>query len=293
MHALSLLKLADVDLARGQLFRPSAVAVAAIAIVMGAIVVACIWIGWRGGIVFGGHGAIPALLAWWVVFWLGLFFLFYANDWRKTLKPTAWLALAADDGVYVKYRSYRNVSWSEEDLQVVFAPYRVISGARIDKRTWLTPETQTRATRSERVTYVELELVDADLGELQQRLADERAGKPGRSPGGSKTWQHFPVSVEPGNVLRIEWRARPGAAAFIQCLAAHGVQIRAPAATRADLRKAPDDEQVRELARRGQVLDLIRVLRYNSDMTLVQAKTEAERLIAEARTSLAERDARR
>ena len=120
MHALTLLRPADVDLTRGQPFRPSAVAVAAIAIVMGAIVVACIWIGWRGGIVFGGHGAIPALLAWWVVFWFGLFFLFYANDWRKTFQRGAWLALTTDDGVYVKYRSYRNVSWSDEDLQVVF-----------------------------------------------------------------------------------------------------------------------------------------------------------------------------
>ena len=55
MHALTLLRPADVDLTHGQLFRPSALAVAAIAIVMGAIVVACIWIGWRGGIVFGGH----------------------------------------------------------------------------------------------------------------------------------------------------------------------------------------------------------------------------------------------
>jgi len=203
-----------------------------------------------------------------------------------------WLALTTDDGVYVKYRSYRNVSWSDEDLQVVLVPYRVVAGARIDQRTWRTPETLTRDTRSERVTYVELELVDADLGELQQRLADERVGKPARSAGGSKTWRHFPVSVEPGNVLRIEWRARPGAAAFVESLAAHGVQIRAPAATTADLRKAPTEEQVRELARRGQLIDLIRVLRYNSDLTLVQARTEAERLIAEAKASPGEGDAR-
>jgi len=294
MHAFSLLSPAQVDLARGRLFRVSAAAVATIAIVVGAIVGACIWIGWRGGVVLAGHGAIPALLAWWVVFWLGLFFLFYANDWRKTLAPGAWLALAADDGVYVKYRSYRNASWSKDDLQVVFVPYRAIASARIDKRTWLTPETRTRDTRSERVTYVELELPDADLDELQQRLADERASKPGRSASGaSKTWQHFPVSVEPGNVMRIEWRARPGAAAFVACLAAHGVHIGTAAATNVDLRKAPSEEQMRELARRGQTIELVHVLRYHSEMTLVQAKTEAERLIAEAQQATDDRDWKR
>jgi hypothetical protein len=52
--------------------------------------------------------------------------------------------------------------------------------------------------------------------------------------------------------------------------------------TKADLRNEPNEEQVRELARRGQVIDLIRVLRVNSDMTLAQAKNEADRLIAEA-----------
>lgn len=188
--------------------------------------------------------------------------------WRKTLKPGAWLAFAANDGVYVKYRSYQNSSWGEHDMQVVFVPYSAMAGARIDKRTWLTPETQTRAPRSERLTYVELELPDTDLTELAQRLADERAGKPGRSARGTKTWRHFPVSVEPGNILRIEWRARPGAGRFTECLATHGVNIGVPAATTADLGKNPSETQVRELARRGQTIELIRVLRYNGKMTL-------------------------
>jgi hypothetical protein len=205
MDALPLLRPPDVDLSSGQLFRVlSARAVATIAIVMGVLVAACIWIGWRGGVVFGGRGVIPAVLAWWIVFWLGLFLLLYANDWRKALKPGAWLALATADGVYIKYRSYRNLSRNQDAPQVVFVPYQVIESARIDRHTWLTPESQSRDTRSERLTFVELELADMDLSELEQRLADERTGKPGRSARGTKTWRHFPVSVEAGNVVRVE-----------------------------------------------------------------------------------------
>jgi len=283
MDALPLLRPADVDLSSGQLFRVSARAVATITIVMGVLVAACIWIGWRGGVVFGGRGMIPAVLAWWVVFWLGLFLLFYANDWRKARKPSAWLALATGEGVYLKYRSYRNLGWNQDVSQVAFVPYELIESARIERHTWLTPESQSRDTRSERVTYVELELADADLGEFEQRLADERAGKPGRSARGTRTWRHFPVSVEAGNVVRIEWRAHPGAAAFLEYLTARGVLIAEAGATTIDLRNAPDEDQLAELARRGQTLDLIRVLRFNTDMPLTQAKAEAERMIADAK----------
>ena len=185
--------------------------------------------------------------------------------------------------MYIKFRSYRNLSWNQDAPQVVFVPYQVIESARIDRHTWLTPESQSRDTRSERLTFVELELADMDLSELEQRLADERTGKPGRSAGGTKTWRHFPVSVEAGNVVRVEWRALPGAAAFVECLAAHGVLIAEAATTTSDLRNAPDEDQLQELARRGQTLDLIRVLRFNSDMALTEAKAEAERLIADAR----------
>jgi len=69
------------------------------------------------------------------------------------------------------------------------------------------------------------------------------------------------------------------------------VDVELQVKTRADLRNNPSEERVRELARRGQVIDLIRVLRVNGDMTLAQAKQEAERLIAEAGTQERKRDA--
>jgi hypothetical protein len=283
MPVLRLLKPVEVDLAAGRLFRVSATAVAIVTVCTGALLLASLAIGARSGILLGSGGVAPAVLAWWVVLWLGLFFLFYGNDWRKAWAPGAWLALAAEDGVYVKYRSFRNVDWSSDDAQVTFIPYGAIGAARIDKRTWLTPSTQTGRTRSESVTYVELTLRDVDLSELEQRLADERIGKPGRTARGLKIWRHFPVSAEPGNVVRVEWRARPGAAAFAECIAAHGVIVEAPRSSEADLRRGASEPQLLELARRGDVIQLIRVLRHDGAMTLTQAKAEADRLIAEAK----------
>jgi hypothetical protein len=284
MPVLRLLKPVEVDLAAGRVFRVSSTAVAIISVCTGVLVLACIAIGARSGILLGSGGVAPAVLAWWVVLWLGLFFVFYANDWRKASAPSAWLAVAAQDGVYLKYRSFRNVSWSGDDEQVAFVPYGAIAAASIHNRTWLTPSTRTGRTLSESVTYVELTLRDADLSELERRLADERAGKPGRSPRGLKIWRHFPVSLEPGNVVRVEWRARPGIAALAECLAAHGVTIEAPRSSKADLSRNASEAQLLELARRGEVIQLIRVLRHDDRaMTLVRAKTKAERLIAEAK----------
>jgi len=97
MPVLLLLKPMEVDLAGGRLFRVSATAVAIIGVCTGALLLACISIGARSGILLGSGGAAPAVLAWWVVFWLGLFFFFYANDWRKASAPSAWLALPSSD----------------------------------------------------------------------------------------------------------------------------------------------------------------------------------------------------
>src|SRR5690349_7433216 len=247
MTELTLLRPADVPLAQARVFRVSGTALASIAIVLGLIVAAFCWIGWRG--------TVRAVIAGWVVFWLGFFALLYANDWRKALSPDAWLAALTADRLYVKFRSYRNLSWSDADPQVVFVPYSAIASARSHRRTWLTSERRSGAVRREPVTYIQIALTGVDTTALAESLAAERAGKPGRKPGGTTIWRHFPVSIEPGDILRIEWRARPHAAAFLDALAAHGVAIETRLSTTADVRR-PDREQLEELARRGNMIEL-------------------------------------
>lgn len=277
---LRLLALREVPLAGLRVFRVALVSLTLTNLILGAVVIACVWIGWRGGIAFTRRDGVPGFIAWWAAAWLGLFWFFFANDLRKALKPSAWLAAAGAEGVYLKWRSYQNLRWGLDDAQVVFIPYRAIAGAQLNRRTWLTPERHPGPTRSESYAYVELRLsAFVDGAELGKRLAEERAGRPGGRVTHTK-WGHFPVSLEPDNVLRIEWRARPGAAAFLEFLARHGVFVAAAKKSSADLVEHPDDAALqRELARRGDVIGLIRVLRRNPDLSLEDAKAKAEALI--------------
>lgn len=71
--------------------------------------------------------------------WLGLFWALIVNDLRKALKPTAWVAATADDGVFIKWRSYQNLGWDVDDAQVLFLPWREIRRIRRHDRTWITP----------------------------------------------------------------------------------------------------------------------------------------------------------
>ena len=70
MPGLRLLRPVEVDLAAGRVFRVSMSAVAIISVCTGVLLVACIAIGARNGILLGSVGMAPALLAWWIVFWL-------------------------------------------------------------------------------------------------------------------------------------------------------------------------------------------------------------------------------
>lgn len=283
MNDLRFLVPAVVPLAGARMFRVSTLSHALAALIVGAVVAACVWVGWRGGVALGRTGALPAFIAWWIVFWLGLYWLLVMNDWRKARGPHAWLAAAASDGVYIKWRSYQNAHWGTDDAQVVFIPYRLIAAVQEHHRWWLTPGDR-GATRMERRSYVELRL-DADTEALAQRLADERRSRPGGAARKRSTWRHFPLSVEPGNVLRIEWRARPRMRVFVDHLQGHGVAVEAAQTGTLDLTRTTDEAQLRELARHGDVMALVRALRRDSRMSLADAKAQAEVLIAQARIS--------
>lgn len=280
---LRLLTPGEVPFDRLQVFRYSALSRILATLISGAVVLGCIWIGWRGGVTLGKEGAIPGFIAWWVAFWIGIYFLFVAADLRKILRPPAWLAATGEDGVFLKWRSYLNAHWGSGDVQVVFIPYRSIAGAGVHARTWFTRSDREGGSREERHSFVELRLAEqVDTAELAKRLAEERDGRPSGIKQKSR-WGHFPVSIEPENVLRIEWRARPGADAFVEILRGRGIAIEQTRTSRSDLRDQAVPGQLAELARRGDTMTLIRVLRTNSDMSLTDAKQRAEAMIREAR----------
>lgn len=254
-------------------------------LLMGIVVGFCIWVGLRGGIGFGKDGALPGFIAWWIVFWLGLFWLVLANLFLKSLKPSAWLVRAGSQGMYIKWRSYQNVAWQAEGPQVVYVPYRNIAEARRHKRRWDTPENRHGGNREVRNTFLELQLRDTDATELSQRLADERAGSPGGNRIRQGRWGHFPVALELDDLLRVEWRATPGITTLLELLRDRGVAIATPLSTQTDLTISAGEADLQELARQGDLMAMIRVMRANGDVNLEQAHVRAKAMIAESQES--------
>ncbi|MBK6939078.1 MAG: hypothetical protein IPH13_02580 [Planctomycetes bacterium] len=231
------------------------------------------------GAVSAGMNGLQTAIAWWCAAWLGLFALLLANDVRKALRPEAWLVIVGASGVHVKWRSYQNVSPAEEgDVDVVVLPHRAIALARINDREWVTPGRR-GAERSARHRFVELTLQDVDTTTLEEALRLERSGRTQTGSKRSAHWAHHPVTLEPGGILRIEWGARGKPEHLLDVLRERGVPIGDAAASRTELVRVGSDDDVREIARRGDVMTLIAVLRKTRGLDLTSAHTQARALV--------------
>lgn len=216
---------------------------------------------------------------WWGVFWLGGFWLLLMHTVLKTRHADAWLVKVADDGLYIKWRSYQNVAHGRDGLQVVFVPFARIAVARAHKKSWTTPDSFAGGGRDVRHRFLELRLVNRlGLDHLRQCLDDERGRRFQRS---RAVWQHYPVSLEENYVLRVEWDARPSIEFLLENLQASGVQIDHELRSDVDLTTtAASDGEMDELARRGDLMALVRILRVRDrTLDLTQAREQASELI--------------
>jgi hypothetical protein len=216
---------------------------------------------------------------WWGVFWLGGFWLLLMHTALKTRHADAWLVRVGDSGLYIKWRSYQNVAHGREGLQVVFVPFSRIAAARSHKKSWTTPENIAGGGREVRHRFLELRLVNPlGLDELRQYLDEERSGRLQRSRG---VWHHYPVSIETNQVIRVEWDARPDISVLLDDLRSAGVRIESDLRTEVDQTDASTrDDELQELARRGDLMALVRVLRVrDSTLDLTQAREQARAMI--------------
>ena len=216
---------------------------------------------------------------WWGVFWLGGFWLLLMHTALKTRHADAWLVRVGDSGLYINWRSYQNVAHGREGLQVVFVPFSRIAAARSHKKSWTTPENIAGGGREVRHRFLELRLVNPlGLDELRQYLDEERSGRLQRSRG---VWHHYPVSIETNQVIRVEWDARPDISVLLDDLRSAGVRIESDLRTEVDQTDASTrDDELQELARRGDLMALVRVLRVrDSTLDLTQAREQARAMI--------------
>lgn len=226
-----------------------------------------------------GSGMAAGIAAWGVL-WLSILLLAFGADLRRALDRAAWVVQLTDDGIFVKLRSYKYPATT--GAMALFVPYRALRSARRYERLWITDDADGETTRR-RQRCAELVLDPAlSLDALIAHLAQERAGfafRPGRIS--VRTFfRHFPVTVEPGHVVRIEWRARPSLTDLLQHVGAFA-RIGAPVALTSDLRRHADDDTLRDFARQGDVIALTVAIRQRRGGTLAEARARAERYLAD------------
>jgi hypothetical protein len=138
-----------------------------------------------------------------------------------------WLLRMTDHGLFIKFRSYLNNHFDDQDLTVVFIPYSEIRSARSVKERRQVPDQDERnrpGTMAKTRRIVEVELA-GDSTPLREALARERQRLFSNSvigAGGISTrYQHIPVQFANRTLLQIEWGAVPSAQALLDALTRH------------------------------------------------------------------------
>jgi hypothetical protein len=154
----------------------------------------------------GPAQAVPPQYRTWAGFAaLGLVGFALLLVWARRFRNTGWLARITGTGLVIKFRSPRNHrSLSKGDVVAFRLPWHEIA--------WAIPAGG--AEHGGRLTHLEMKLRTGDQFPLKMHLANER----GRKPSGKRHWwggrmsvaPHHPVHLQNDNVLRLEWKVRPG-----------------------------------------------------------------------------------
>jgi hypothetical protein len=210
-----------------------------------------------------------------------LFLLFTLKMVTARFHPSNWLVRMHETGIYVQYRSYLNSQLPSEDPSVVFISLGEIASARLVKERVTTPDpAKSGGTQTQYLRYIELEL-SGDTAPLAKALQDERAEQAPfekRWYGTSSTlYRDYPLTMTAPAFLRIRWDVVPGAHKFLDALRPYTV-IADPVSLTQDftrlksLSREDQQQQLRELAARGQTITAVYTARKLYGCSLGEAK---------------------
>lgn len=229
---------------------------------------------WKAGYFFG-----PFLL---------LFVLFTMGYVTARFHPSNWLVRMNDMGIYVQYRSYLNYDLPPDDPTVVFLAFGEITSAHLLKERVEAPDpTKPGSTQTQYLRYIELE-ISGNTAALVSALSGERgesAPMIKRWYGGSSStlYQDYPVTITAPPFLRIRWDVVPRAKAFLEALRPYTVLSDTVSLTHdfahmQSLSREAQQEQLRELAARGQTVTAIYTARKLYGCSLEEAKEMVDSL---------------
>jgi len=256
------------------------------------------------------HARLQALIVWLAGFaaTTALFFHAYTGKWPPgyifgsflllfvllTLRmvtarfhPSNWLVRMNETGIYVQYRSYLNYQLPTDDPSVVFVSLGEIASARLVKERVATPDpAKPGGTQTQYLRYVELELSGetAPLAKALQAERAEQAPLEKRWYGTSSTlFRDYPLTMTAPTFLRIRWDVVPGAHKFLDALRPYTV-IADPVSLTQDftrlksLSREEQQQQLRELAARGQTITAMYAARKLYGCSLGEAKEMVDSL---------------
>lgn len=223
---------------------------------------------WKPGYIFG-----PFVL---------LFVLLMMRLVTARFHPSNWLVRMNDTGLYVQYRSYLNYELPSDDPSVVFLAFGEIASAHLLKERVEVPDpAKPGRTETQFLRYVELE-IPGNTAPLVSALCNESgesAPMVKRWYGGSSStlYQDYPVTIAAPPFLRIRWDVVPRAKAFLEALRPYTIISETVSLTHdfahlQTLSRDAQQEQLRELAARGQTVNAIYAARKLYGCSLEEAK---------------------
>jgi hypothetical protein len=283
---MQLMRLAHVPLdQRDRVFYYSMFRAVAGATILGAIALGALVFGWLKNV----------WLAYYIAAVVAICLLIFQKLVTARFRSSNWLICMTDHGLFVKFRSYLNHHFSDQDPTVVFLPYSEVRSARLvkehqevpdrDDRNRLTAMIKTRRLIELELAGDSMELADVLANERQQVFTQATRGAAKRS----SRYQHFPVQLASPTLLRIEWGVVPGAQTLLDSLTRHTLVQHAEKTTRDfvnldGLSREEQETRLRQLAESGEMIGAVTMARKLYSYDLTTAKAFVESLMQNSRT---------
>jgi hypothetical protein len=241
-----------------------------------------------GAFIFGWLKS--AWLAYYVAAVLFMVLLIFQKLITARFRLSNWLLRMTDHGLFIKFRSYLNNHFDDQDLTVVFIPYSEIHSARSVKERRKVSDQDERnrpGTTTKTRQTVELEIA-GDSTALARVLARERERLFSKSVIGvgriSTRYQHLPVQLVNRTLLQIEWGVVPSAQTLLDALTRHTL-VRNPAAVSKsfvnldNLSKEEQEARLLELVESGDMIGAVTLARRLYSYDLTEAKEFVDELL--------------
>lgn len=213
---------------------------------------------------------LPKFMMFWIIFWFLLFFLLAFSMLKKSLKKSNWLIAYNGERLLIKFRSYLNTHFSDDDIQLVSIPVSEIETIRKVKEVVRT-KTMRGGDRSEKIVYLELHTKSLDIVKLRDAITQETS----RKVNGLK-YGHCPVIVYGKDRIRIVWGSSENAVrpSINKAMTLLSKQIK----LEQELDLGKNQATIEELIKLGKEIDAIQLAKRKFGYTTTQAKEYIENL---------------